>query len=100
MLRQLIEALLEDVRTSDEKIATLEKKEKMFLETIKELKETQTCKQEYALARHIEPCRGLRKREKYQKAECVQRSVCFVYLQLSMHFFNFYKYLFHIIISL
>ena len=42
MLKQLNEALLEDVRTSDEKIATLEKKEKMFLETIKELKEKMT----------------------------------------------------------
>ena len=39
MLKQLNEALLEDVKTSDEKIATLEKKEKMFLEAIKELKE-------------------------------------------------------------
>ena len=42
MLKQLNEALLEDVKTSDEKIATLEKKEKMFLETIKELKEKMT----------------------------------------------------------
>ena len=39
MLRQMNEALLEDVQTSDKQIANLEKKEQMFQETIKELKE-------------------------------------------------------------
>ena len=48
------------------------------------LDKTQTCKQEYALARNIDPCRGLQKREKYRKAQYVKHCVCFVYLQLSL----------------
>ena len=31
--------------------------------------ETPTCKQEYASARHIEPCKGLQKREKLRTGE-------------------------------
>ena len=45
---------------------------------------TQTYKQEYASARHIEPCRGLQK-EKLGKAEYLQCRVSFVYLQLPLH---------------
>ena len=45
--------------------------------------QTHTCKQKYPSARHKEPCRGLKK--KYLKAEYVQRHVCFVYLQSSLH---------------
>ena len=39
---------------------------------------TQTCKQEYASARQIEPRRGLQKREKYQLYSCLSiRSIYF-----------------------
>ena len=46
---------------------------------------TQTSKQEYASAWHMEPCRRLQKRQKYRKAKYVQRPVCFVNLQSSLH---------------
>ena len=49
------------------------------------INETQTCKQEYASARDIDPCRGLQEREKYRKAQYVKHCVCFVYLQSSLH---------------
>ena len=49
------------------------------------LEVTQTYKQEYALARDKEPCRGLQEREKYHKAKYVKHHVCFVSLQSSLH---------------